>query len=50
MTNTGKRTEGAEVSAALWVLVGAAMIIAAFVWAIVEERDHRWNAKPTGRR
>ncbi|MCU1447993.1 MAG: hypothetical protein JWP02_163, partial [Acidimicrobiales bacterium] len=31
-------------SAALWVLIGAAMMIAVFVWAIVEERDHRWNA------
>jgi hypothetical protein len=31
------------VAAALWVLIGAAMMIAAVVWAIVEERDHRWN-------
>ena len=37
------RTEGAEVIAALWVLIGAAVMIAVLVWAIVEERDHRWN-------
>jgi hypothetical protein len=32
-------------SAVLWLVVGAAMMIAVLVWAIVEERDHRWNAK-----
>jgi len=43
----GKRTEGAEVNAALWLLIGMSVMIAVIAGVIVEERS-RWQ--PKGRR
>ena len=43
----GKRTEGAKVNPALWLLVGLAVMIAVIAGVILEERG-RWQ--PKGRR
>jgi hypothetical protein len=43
----GQRTEGAEVNAGLWLLIGMAVMIAVIAGVIAEERS-RWQ--PKGRR
>ena len=43
----GKRTEGARVNPALWLLVGLAVMVAVIAGVIFEERG-RWQ--PKGRR
>jgi len=44
----GKRTEGAEVNAALWLLLAMAVIAAVVAAVILEEQRGRWQ--PKGRR
>ena len=43
----GERTEGAEVNAGLWLLVGAVVMIAVIAGVILEERD-RWHPRGRG--